>query len=176
MIVACKACGAELRMNRNLAGTTVSCPECGERVKLPDQAPARRSAPQSAQKAPATRRTASPPRAPMSLSLLGAQTALFLLAASCFFGAFLQRSWNPPASSYLACDPMLLVVVGVFLVLAMAMAVRFPIVSTLGVVVLILVACAIHYRLNRTIDASRVLALSLAMVALWLGMEHRGVT
>ena len=173
MIVACKACGADLRVNRNLAGTAIACPECGERLTVPESAP---RAPQSRREPVPRSRPAAPRLPPMSLSLFGAQTVLVLLAVRCLAGGLFQKSWSPPPWSYLHANPMLLVAVGVGLLLAAGVSRRFPIAATLSVVVLILVACTLHYRFNRTIDASRVLALSLSMVALWLAMEHRGVT
>ncbi len=112
----------------------------------------------------------------MSLSLLGAQALLILLALVCFLGAFFRDSWNPPDRSFMQENVLLLTAVGIGLIIASAAARRYPIFSTLAVVLAILVMCALHYRSTRVVDASRVLALSLSMVALWLAMEHRGVT
>lgn len=179
MIVACTACGADLRINTNLVGTTMSCPTCGERFEVPAAPPQ--------QGAPATPRSSSPrrprrdpkdrvPALPMSLSLLGAQALLVALAVICFLGAFFRDSWNPPHWSFMQENVLLLTGVGIGLIIASAATRRYPIFSTLAVVLAILVMCALHYRTTRVVDASRVLALSLSMVALWLAMEHRGVT
>ena len=175
MIVPCKACGAELAVNRNLAGTAISCPECGEKLTVPKTAAKPASAP-APRARPREREPAQTRQAPVSLSLLGAQALLILLAVSCLAGGLFQKSWQPPSWSYFHANPMLLVGVGIGLIIAAGVSRRFPITATLSVVVVILVACTLHYRFNRTIDASRVLALSLSMVALWLAMEHRGVT
>ena len=179
MIVACAACEADLRINRNLAGTTMSCPECGERFEVP-AAPPERSAPATPRSTSKRRPKRDPkdpaPPLPMSLSLLGAQALLIVLAVICFLGAFFRASWNPPEWSFMQENVLLLTGVGIGLIIASAAARRYPIVSTLTVVLAILVICALHYRTTRVVDASRVLALSLSMVALWLAMEHRGVT
>ena len=174
-------------MNRNLAGTALPCPQCGERVEVPEQPRERAAATQPvgrrprleleserAEKEPREKRPAQP--LPMSLSLLGAQAILGLMAAACFAGAFLKGSWNPPATSFFGQDPLLLTALGGGLVFALLAALRYPITSTLLVVLGMLLLSAMHYRTDRVLDASRVIAISLGMIALWLAMEHRGVT
>lgn len=163
-------------MNRNLAGTALPCPQCGERVEVPEQSPAALPEPkeQRAEAKPREKRVARP--LPLSLSLLGAQAILGLMAAACFAGALLRSSWNPPATSVFGQDPMLLIALGGSLVFALLAALRYPITSTLLVVLGMLLFSALHYRTDRVLDASHVIAISLAMVALWLAMEHRRVT
>ncbi len=112
----------------------------------------------------------------MSLSLLGAQALLVSMALVCFAGAFFRSSWDPPRWSFMHDNELLLIAAGIGLLLASAGARRYPITTTLAVVLTILVICALHYRTHRVVDASRVLVLSVSMVALWLAMEHRGVT
>ena len=186
MKVRCQACEADLQVNRNLAGTALPCPQCGERVEVPEQAPEQVAAPAArtgrrprpepdhAETQTRGKRAARP--LPLSLSLLGAQAILGLMAAGCFAGAFFRGSWNPPATSFFGQDALLLTALGGGLVFALLAALRYPITSTLLVVLGMLLLSALHYRADRVLDASRVIAISLAMVALWLAMEHRKVT
>ncbi|MHC4957480.1 MAG: hypothetical protein ACYTGN_03830 [Planctomycetota bacterium] len=113
---------------------------------------------------------------PYSLNLLGAHAVLLVLAVACFAGAFLRKSWEPPPQSFFGVNPLILIGLGIALVFAIVMSVRFPILATLCVVLGMLVLTALHYRDLRVVDASRVIAISMAMVALWFAMEHRKVT
>ncbi len=177
MIVACTACGADLRVNRNLAGTPMSCPQCGDRFVVPEAPPepSTPAAPRSTRSRRPERREPDP-ATPMSLSLLGAQSLLVLMALVCFAGAFFRSGWDPPKWSFMQANELLLVFAGIGLIVASAGTRRYPITTTLAVVLAILVICALHYRNHLVVDASRVLLLSVSMVALWLAMEHRGVT
>lgn len=184
MNVDCNACGAHLKVNRNLAGTTLPCPQCGARLQLPDAPPPGRvpapAARPGRRRQIESRKAAKPQRKsrplPLSLSLLGAQTVLFLLAATCFLGAFFQHAWQPPATSLYGAEQLVLAGLGAGLAIAAFAAYRYPITSTLTVAIGLLVLAALHYRTDRVLDASHVLVISLSMLSLWLAMEHRGVT
>ncbi|MHC4550324.1 MAG: TFIIB-type zinc ribbon-containing protein [Planctomycetota bacterium] len=163
MEVPCSGCGAILRLNVKLAGMTVSCPQCGAKLVVPRGAP-----PPAPEPAPKLQLPAR-----FTLWLLGAQLALAALGLSCLAGAFFGQEWNPPTWSYFHEPPMLLVVFGIVLVVAGWLAHYLPILTTLGVVLLVMGACALHYATDREVDASRTLALSLALLALWLSFQHR---
>jgi hypothetical protein len=171
--VDCPACGAALSVNRNLAGTTIPCPQCAGSVPVQEAPPPAEPAPEPPRRA---KQQEKKHPLPYSLNLLGAHAVLLLLAVACFAGAFLRKSWQPPEQSFFGVNPLILIGLGIGLVFAMVMAMRFPILATLGVVLGMLVLTALHYRELRVVDASRVIAISLAMVALWFAMEHRKVT
>jgi len=168
--VACPHCGSGLQLNRNLAGTTVSCPHCGGAVAVPD-APVRIAR---------SRRSAAPPArkprrkaAPFTFWLLGAQACIAVLGLSCLAGAFLRSGWHPPEWSYFRENPWILVAAGIGLLLAGWTVVYLPVLTSLGVAVFVLCVCGHSYVLHQSVDASRVLALTAAMLALWLALQHR---
>jgi len=164
--VACGKCGAGLRLNPNLQGTTVSCPRCGAAVPVPRAAPARR------------REEADRPRGPRrfgaryTLWLLGAQTALAGLGVSCLVGVF-HRSADRPEWSYLSENKYALLGVGGIFFLAVWAAYHLPVLTTLLAGLLVLGACAWRYVDAGTVDLSRAIALAVAMLALWLALSHR---
>jgi len=165
----CENCGAELRLNPKLGGTTVSCPQCGTRIVVPK---ASRKA-----RAPEPAPTPAPPPKrkhvrPYSIWLLGAQTALIALGLSCIVGAFFS-GWKPPDSTYFREDVMWLVLAGIALFLAAWLSRVTPVLGTLAGAVGVLGACGHAYVMVGTIDASRTIALSVAMLALWLALQHR---
>jgi len=168
--VDCPSCGAGLELNRNLAGTKVSCPHCGGAVEVPEQ------------RMRATARAASPPprrskgrrrAAPFTFWLLGAQACIALLGLSCLAGAFLRSGWDPPEWSYFRENTLLLVAVGFGLLLAGWLVIYLPVLASLGVAVFALCICGHTYVLHDAVDASRILALTVAMLALWLALQHR---
>jgi hypothetical protein len=169
MEVRCAGCGATLDVNPNLAGTRISCPSCGAGVAVPEPLP---TAPRRrAEAAPAAPPPRIPRPEPYSAWLFSAQAALAALGAACLVGALGKGDWPP--WSFLETNPFALVGVGVgFLVLA-GVARRLPVSTTLLAACLVLAACALHYREEREVDASRVLALGTAMLALWLALQHR---
>lgn len=169
MDIACGSCGAELRLNPNLQGTTVSCPQCGAPVTVP-RAAAPRPTPRSAEA-----ESPRPPRrfgARYTLWLLGAQAAIALLGLSCVVGAF-YRAWDQPAWSYLRESPIALVGAGALLFLAVWATYHLPVLTTLALALLVLGACAWRYMDAGAVDASRAIALAVAMLALWLALSHR---
>lgn len=148
---------------------------------MPNKAPApRRGTSRRERAAPSSPPRAAPKPAPaaqpLTLSLMAAQSLLIVLAIGCFLGALFKHEWDPPAWSLFQENELILAGSGIGLVFAAIAARRFPILATLAVVLAALAACGLHYRTDRVVDASRVVALSLSMVALWLAMEHRGVT
>lgn len=169
MEVACGSCGAELRLNPNLQGTTVSCPRCGAAVAVP-----RGLAPRPAPRAGEAERPRAPRRFGIRYTfwLLGAQAALGALGVSCFAGAF-HRAWDQPEWSYVREDPYALVGAGAFFFFAVWAAYHVPVLTTLVGALAALAACAWRFSETGTVDASRVIALSVAMLALWLALSHR---
>lgn len=164
MKVACGACGAQLKANPKLAGATISCPRCGARVELPATRP-RGPAPEP----PAPARRPSP----YTLSLFGVQVTLFLLGLTCFAGAFFRREWEPPEWSYFQDDPVILIGAGIALMFATGAARTVPVLAALAAALVATAACGLRFYLEGTIDASRVLALAVTMLALWLALQHR---
>ena len=89
MFVTCMECGAELRLNPKLAGTAVSCPQCGERVQVPKGDAGvhvqKKVKPrlQIEEPDPALPAPARPPRPePFTFFMMAAQAFQFLLALS----------------------------------------------------------------------------------------------
>lgn len=167
MEVRCGGCGAGLEVNPNLGGTRISCPGCGAAVLVPaSPAPRPRRRPEPDAPRPA-------PREPYSAWLFAAQAALVALGAACLAGPFATGEWDPPRWSFFREDGLVLVVAGAAFLVAAGLARRLPILTTLLAAIAVLAACALHYRAEREVDASRALALSLAMLALWLALQHR---
>ena len=174
MEIPCGSCGAELRLNPNLQGTTVSCPRCGAAVPVPKgMAP-----PAATPRAGPRRRDAQGPPAPRRFGtsytfwLLGAQAALALLGVSCLVGAF-RRAGGDPDWSYLREHPFALLGAGAFFLFAVWAAARVPVLTTLVAALAVLAACAWRFSEAGTVDLSRTIALSVAMLALWLALSHR---
>ena len=177
MEVACDSCGASLRLNPALEGTSVSCPQCGAKVKVPEAPaatppPRRRLELEPDEPEPmASRKLKLPLR--FTLWLLGAQATLAILGLTCLAGAFYGDDWNPPEWSYFRENPLILAATGIALIAAGWLAHYLPVLTTLAVVLLVVGACSLYYLGAGRVDASRVIALSLAMLALWLALQHR---
>lgn len=184
MEVICGGCDATLKLNPKLAGMTTSCPQCGVEIVVP-QAPLEleddplepsRPLPPHVPEAPdysgvPKKKLKKPAR--ITLWLLGAQSTLAILGLTCVLAAFFHRRWEPPEWSYFRENEMLLLLVGVGLLLGGWLAHYLPILTTLGVSVLVMCVCAHNYVLHHQVDASRTLALAMAMLALFLALQHR---
>lgn len=168
MEVVCGSCNATLRLNPKLAGMTTSCPQCGVEIVVPESPP---EPPQAVDLTGPPRRLKPPDR--FTFWLLGAQATLAVLGLSCILGAFFHRRWEPPAWSYFRENEMLLLLVGVGLLLGGWLAHYLPVLTTLGVSVLVMCVCAHYYVLEHVVDASRTLALAVSMLALFLALQHR---
>jgi len=175
--VLCGSCDATLRLNPKLAGMTTSCPQCGVEIVVPEaplklepdpHGPLPPHIPEAPQRQSRLKRPAR-----FTLWLLGAQAALAVLGLSCVLGAFFHRRWEPPEWSYFRENEMLLLLVGVGLLLGGWLAHYLPILTTLGVSVLVMCVCGHYYVLENVVDASRTLALAVAMLAVFLAMQHR---
>ena len=191
MRVRCRSCEAELQLNANLAGMTVSCPQCGAPVKVPEAkkrsaapAPAPRAKPKPKARprtAAATRSAAQKSDEPLrrqvnhtTWSFL-TQLVLGALGVSCIAGALFYPGWKPPASSYFALAPVILFPAGGALLFAGWLAGKWPVVSSLLAAIAVLGACAQNYWTASAVDVSRVLALSVSLLAVWLALQHRRV-
>jgi DNA-directed RNA polymerase subunit RPC12/RpoP len=192
MLVTCKECGAELRLNPKLAGTAVSCPQCGERVSVPAPKSDARSKERGSSKA----RVASPklqlepepvqadePVAtkkrpePVTFYLLAAQGTLLLLALLSFVAGFRPGDWAPPPTSWFAEHQLTLIGIGIAFAFCAFMARYLPLLMTLLAVLLVCGGVyAGHYFRSQPVDASRTLALSATLLAVWFAMEHRRST
>ncbi len=174
MEIPCGSCGAELRLNPNLQGTTVSCPRCGAAVPVPKGTTSPAAAPRPAPRRDAAQAPPAPRRygARYTFWLLGAQAALALLGVSCLVGAF-RRAGGDPAWSYLRENPFALLGAGAFFVFAVWAAARVPVLATLVAALAVLAACAWRFSEAGRVDLSRTIALSVAMLALWLALSHR---
>jgi hypothetical protein len=172
--VLCGNCNSTLRLNPKLAGMTTSCPQCGIEIVVPEAPP--EPDPLAAAPQPFTggaRQGTLQRPARFTLWLLGAQSTLAILGLTCVLGAFFHRRWQPPEWSYFRENEMLLLLVGVGLLLGGWLAHYLPILTTLGVSVLVMCVCAHNYVLHNEVDASRTLALAMAMLALFLALQHR---
>ncbi|MEM8882973.1 MAG: hypothetical protein AAGD14_02800 [Planctomycetota bacterium] len=198
MIVPCDQCGAELRLNPKLAGTVVSCPQCGNRVSVPKAAPAQSPRPkpkaklelEPEPKAAARRRTAANPQPaqtvrrapPTTFYMLATQGVLLGLSLLCFVAAFKPGGWDPPDWSWFDEHPFLLMAFGVSFAFCGFMARYVPRLMALLSVLLVAggIAAGMHFKETANaeylVDASRTLALALALLAVWLALEHRRVT
>jgi len=174
MRVPCESCGAGLRLNPKLQGTTVSCPQCGAAMTVPEPPPQPEPAPapRASRRRPEEARPKRPTR--FTVWLLLAQVSLGLLGVSCLAAA-LFTGWEPHPRTYFAEAPVLLIVVGMGLVVAGWIAHYLPVLTTLGVTIFVLCVCGHSFVLEDEVDASRTLALSIAMLALWLCLQHRRV-
>lgn len=160
-------------MNPNLAGADIPCPSCGAGVRVPEARSGRKRAKAAPPPPPPNKRKRRRIREPYSAWLFAAQTVIVLLGLATLTGAFFQKSWNPPVWSFFRENPLVLVAVGVGLLVAAGVARALPVLTTLGTAVVTLGACALHYRIASEVDASRVLALAGAMLALWLALQHK---
>ena len=167
MEIRCEGCGADLKVNRNLVGTTIPCPQCGEPVKAEES---QATAPRPTQRRRPEAPPPEPPAPPYTAWLFGVQAIMVTLGLSCLMGAFFHEDWNPPVTSYFQVSPMLLVPVGAGLLLLAAAARRMPVLMALMTALAVLWVCALDYP---GIDASRVIALSLTMLGVWLALQHR---
>ena len=184
LFVTCMECGAELRLNPKLAGTAVSCPQCGERVQVPKgeaSVPVRRTAKPRLQLEepdpvlPAPARPARPE--PFTFFMMAAQAVLFLLAASCIYAAFNVGGWKPPTWSYFGEHDFALLGAAAVLVFLGFMARYRPIAMTLAAVLVVCASILLGQKFaGHTLDASRTIALSLTLLAVWLALEHRRST
>jgi DNA-directed RNA polymerase subunit RPC12/RpoP len=192
LFVTCTECGAELRLNPKLAGTAVSCPQCGERVQVPKgeaavrvRAKARpRLQIEDPDPAPARERTRAPapaapkrPHEPFTFWMLAAQAVLFLLALSCVWGGFRVGGWEPPHWSYFAEHEFALIGAAVALVFTGFMVRYLPVTSSLGGVLVVCAGIFLgHQFAGHKVDATRTIALSMSLLAVWLALEHRKMT
>lgn len=159
---------------------TVSCPECGTSLTVPARpkkksparaAPARKS--RAAPKSADPKASARKPRPKTSAWLYLTQAALGALGLSCFVGALFYAGWKPPPSSYFALSAAILIPAGLGILGAGWLAARFPLFASESVAIFALCVCAQNYYMENAVDVSRVLALSVAMLALWLALQHR---
>jgi hypothetical protein len=104
--------------------------------------------------------------------LLGAQAALGAIGVSCLVGVF-RRSTDRPAWSYLSEDKYALAGAGALFLLAVWAAYHVPVLTTLVAALLAIGACAWRYMEAGTVDVTRTMALAVAMLALWLALNHR---
>jgi DNA-directed RNA polymerase subunit RPC12/RpoP len=185
LLVTCRECGAELRLNPNLAGTAVSCPQCGERVQVPKAEPVRRTRKTASPKlqlepepAPAREPETQQKRPePVTFYSMAAQGTIALLALISFVAGFRPGNWNPPATSWFAEPQLVLIGAGIAFAFCAFMARYVPLLMTLLAVLLVCGGVyATHYFRSQSIDASRTLALSATLLAVWFAMEHRRYT
>ncbi len=174
MEVACGKCGTALKVNRNLAGASVSCPNCGAPVRVPAEPP-RRRAPSGPL---ALEADDGPPRTPppFTLWLLGCQVALLLIGLGCLAGALFRGGWNPPPGSLFTENPLYLLGGGAGAVALSALVRRMPVLLSLLGALALLWVCALRYDAMGEVDASRTVALSLSMLAVCCALEHRRAT
>lgn len=163
MNLRCTGCGASLRVNPNLLGTTLTCPKCG--TTFPTEEGSR---PPPRKEKPFRR-----PRPPFTLWLILGQALLFLLGASCLAGALFRDAWKPPAWSYFQENRLVLAAAGVGFVVLSGVARLLPVLMTLVASLAVMWACALHYTATGEVDASRALALSAALFSVWLALQHR---
>jgi len=104
--------------------------------------------------------------------LLGAQAALALLGLSCLVGVF-RPSADRPAWSYLSEGKYALAGAGALLFLAVWAAYHFPVLTTLLTALLAIGVCALRFLNAGDVDVTRTAALAVAMLALWLALNHR---
>ena len=177
-------CGAELRLNPKLAGTAVSCPQCGERVQVPKgeaHVHVRKRAQPRLQIEPDEPARPAPVRAarpePFTFFMMAAQAVLFLLALSCIWAAFNVGGWEPPSWSYFGEHDFALLGGAAILVFLGFMARYRPLTMTLAAVLVVCASIFLGQKLEgHALDASRTIALSLTLLSVWLALEHRRTT
>ena len=176
MEVVCPGCGADLRVNPNLAGMRISCPQCGVAVVPPRQTAAAPAAPKRRRRLelePDPEPAAKPVSKPFSYWQLASQVTIALLGIACLAGAFFRGGWEKPEWSFFMEDPLYLAGVGTGLIMLAFVGARFPLIASLLTAIFVLVAGGYHYDLTGEVEVSRVLALSVAMLALWFALQHR---
>ena len=172
MEVVCPGCGAELRVNPNLAGMRISCPQCGAAVTPPQQP--QQSAPRRRRRAePDPEPAPVPARRPFSYWQLASQVTIALLGVACLAGAFFRAGWEKPEWSFFMEDPLWLAAAGAGLILLCFLGSRLPILSSLAAAIFVLCAGGWYYSRTGEVEVSRVLALSVAMLAVWFALQHR---
>jgi ribosomal protein S27E len=171
--VVCPGCGADLRVNPNLAGMRISCPQCGAAVTPPAQEK-RRTAPKRRRTAePDPAATPAPSRRPFSYWQLASQVTIALLGIACLAGAFFRGGWQKPEWSFFMEDPLWLAGAGTGLLLLCFLGSRLPLIASMVTSIFVLVAGGYYYSRTGEVEVSRVLALSVAMLALWFALQHR---
>lgn len=181
MEIACRECGTVLRVNPRLDGVAVRCPRCNAeiRVKAPRAEPPAEAPPPPP---PPQRRLEPPPkpasalRHAYSLWLFLAQTALVGLGVACVAGVLFRDRWRPPPGSFLHEPELPLLAAGATFVLLGAFARVFPVAMALLGALGTMTAFAWQHGEGRPVDASRTLALAVAMLALWFALQHRRAT
>jgi len=186
LFVTCMECGAELRLNPKLAGTSVSCPQCGERVQVPKGDAAvhvkKKAKPilhieETEPERPAPTPVRKKRSEQFTFFMMGAQAVLFLLALSCVWAAFNVGGWEPPVWSYFAEHDFALLGAAVVLVFLGFMTRYRPLAMTLAAVLAVCAAILLGQEYeSHTLDASRTIALSMTLLAVWLAIEHRHAT
>jgi hypothetical protein len=167
----------------------MSCPQCGTRIDVPkdkkaapapaEAAPAPKPAPKPKPKAarpapkPEPKSEPAPLKFRFTVWLLTAQVVLLGLGAACIWGAFMGEEEGLPEWSFLRYNSLYLAGAGIVLLVLGAAAGHAPTLWTLTAVLFVLGACGYHYYAEGVVDASRILALSLTMLALWLALQHR---
>jgi hypothetical protein len=104
--------------------------------------------------------------------LLGAQAALGAIGLSCLVGVF-KRAADRPEWSYLSEGKIALAGVGALFLAMVWAAYHLPVVTTLVAALLAIGACAWRYTEAGSVDVTRTAALAVAMLALWLALNHR---
>ena len=170
MEVVCPGCGAELRVNPNLAGMRISCPQCGAAVTPPE--PGKRTAPRR-RRAAESEPAPTPARRPFSYWQLASQVTIALLGVACLAGAFFRGGWEKPEWSFLMEDPLWLAGAGTGLLLLCFLGSRIPLIASMVAAIFVLCAGGWYYSRTGEVEVSRVLALSVAMLALWFALQHR---
>ncbi|MHC4409896.1 MAG: TFIIB-type zinc ribbon-containing protein [Planctomycetota bacterium] len=177
MIVGCNECGAELRLNPKLAGTSVSCPQCGSKVAVPKASPREKLVLEPDPQAPPVVRKSKRPE-PFTFYMMATQGLLLVIALLCFVAAFRPGDWKPPSWSWFGEHPLILMAFGVGFAFCAFMARYWPRVMALLSVLIVCGGILAGVRLHddptqHAVDASRALALSATLLAVWLAMEHR---
>ncbi|MCZ6573839.1 MAG: hypothetical protein O7C98_11830 [Planctomycetota bacterium] len=121
------------------------------------------------------------PRAPMTIWLLGTQLVILAIAACCLVGVYLGVKHNLPRDTFLHENPLALVGFGLSMLFLCLFARQLPVLNSLIAALAVLGACAYNFHdaqnkfhdAQGEIDATRVLMLMLAMVGVWLALQHR---
>jgi len=172
--VVCDSCGVTLKVNPKLGGTTMACPQCQARFRVPTESAPRPARRRRAAAVPVPPDEPEDPPPPYTAWLFGAQALLIAAGGTCLAGALFRSGWNPPNWSVYQEDPVLLALSGIGLCVAALAARHLPVFVTLVCAIVTLCACAVAFRrVPHEVDASRTLLLATAMLALWLALQHR---